>query len=148
MKASTRSRKSLVFSEISKTTTSPSHNSRRADSGTASYVSQSGRGPWAINLVVVMEREAPRKSLPLATKKGGGGGVQDITQVLVAAVQVGLSSIGTLGSKGSGFGPALPHSRSRHTRASTPEGQTLKPESFCIKARRRRARRRLAGRRP
>src|SRR5215213_9914578 len=103
MKASTRSRKSLLFSEISKTTTSPSHNSRRADSGTASCVSQSGRGPWAISLVVVMERKAPRKSLPLATKKGGGGGVQDITQVLVAAVQVGLNSIGNPGSKGSGL---------------------------------------------
>src|SRR5215208_1211008 len=101
MKASTRSRKSLVFSEISKTTTSPSHNSRRADSGTASWASQSGRGPWAIDLVVVMERKAPRKSVPLATKKGGG--VQDITQVLVAAVQVGLNSIGNPGSKGSGL---------------------------------------------
>jgi hypothetical protein len=56
-----------------------------------------------------MGRKAPRKSLLLAAKKSVGGDVkviQDVTQVLFAAVQIGLNSIGNPGSKVSGLGPA------------------------------------------
>src|ERR687890_311422 len=109
MNASTRSRKALVFSESSKTTTSPlttagepilaQHHGRR----------NPGEGLGAVDLVVVMGWKAPRKSLSLTTKKVVGGDVkviQDVTQVLVAAVQVGLNSIGYSGGKVFGFGPA------------------------------------------
>src|SRR5687768_15347514 len=96
MNASTRSRNSLVFSETSKITPSPlttagepilaQHHRRRNRPGfSAPYES-----------VVVMGRNALRKSLSLAANSVVGGDVQaikDVTQVLFAAVQVGLNSV-------------------------------------------------------
>src|SRR5215211_3444786 len=110
MNASTRSLKALVFSESSKTTTSPlttagepilaQHHGRR----------NPGESLGAVDLVVVMGWKAPRKSLSLTTKKVVGGDVyviQDVTQVLVVAtVQVGLNSIGYSGGEVFCFGLA------------------------------------------
>src|SRR5215208_4946576 len=85
MNASTRSRNPLVLSESSKTTTSP-----LTTAGEPILAHHHGRRNrfrflGSVDLVVVMGRKAPRKSLLLAAKKSVGGDVkiiQDVTQVL------------------------------------------------------------------
>src|SRR5215212_8969744 len=109
MNASTRSRNPLVLSESSKTTTSPL--TTAGEPILAHHPGRRNRPRFlgSVDLVVVMERKAPRKSLLLAVKKSVGGDVkviQDVTQVLFAAVQIGLNSIGNPGSEVSGLGPA------------------------------------------
>ena len=109
MNASTRSRNPLVLSESSKTTTSP-----LTTAGEPILAQQHGRRnrllPFAlVQAVIVMGRNALRKNPFLAAKQVVGGDVkviQDVTQVLFAAVQVGLNSIGNPGGDVSGFGPA------------------------------------------
>src|SRR5687768_4782973 len=71
-----------------------SHKGRRADSGTASWASQSPQVLGPVESVVVMGRNALHKSMSLAAKNVVDGDVQviqDVTQVLFAAVQVGLN---------------------------------------------------------
>src|SRR5919107_5380448 len=106
MNASTRSRNPLVLSESSKTTTS--HLTTAGEPILAHHHGRRNRFRFlgSVDLVVVMGRKAPRKSLLLATMKSVGGDVK-VTQVLfAAAVQIGLNSIGNPGSKVSGLGPA------------------------------------------
>src|SRR3712207_4414244 len=109
MNASTRSRTPLVFSENSKITPSPLTTAGEPILAQHDRRRNRPRFVGPIESVVIMGRNALRKNLALAAKNVVGGDfqvIQDVTQVLFAAVQVGLNSIGNPGDEVSGFGPA------------------------------------------